>query len=193
MHLDTLRVEIEDMTAKKQGASSDPHVDNALLEHLLEQRHEIAEELHNSTSRVQAETALAELTSIDEADQMALLKALAKQQDPDAADILLAINELTPNKAIRKEARRALIQLAGTKIYPSWTPEPEAGPAVAVTNPPRFWKGFVTETREEGELEIVAAVAVEDRVGDLPRQLGEIHLQHTQRISPVDLLPHSIG
>jgi len=143
------------MTAKKQGDSSVPHGDNAQLEHLLEQRHEIAEELHNSTSRAQAETALAELTSIDEADQMALLKALAKQQDPDAADVLLAINELTPNKAIRKEARRGLIQLAGAKIYPSWTPEPETGPAVAVTNPPRFWKGFVTETREEGELEIV--------------------------------------
>ena len=143
------------MTAKKQGDSSVPHGDNAQLEHLLEQRHEIAEELHNSTSRAQAETALAELTSIDEADQMALLKALAKQQDPDAADVLLAINELTPNKAIRKEARRGLIQLAGAKIYPSWTPEPESGPAVAVTNPPRFWKGFVTETREEGELEIV--------------------------------------
>jgi len=143
------------MTAKKQGDSSVPHGDNAQLEHLLEQRHEIAEELHNSTSRAQAETALAELISTDEADQMALLKALAKQQDPDAADVLLAINELTPNKAIRKEARRGLIQLAGAKIYPSWTPEPESGPAVAVTNPPRFWKGFVTETREEGELEIV--------------------------------------
>jgi len=83
------------MTAKKQGDSSLPHGDNAQLEHLLEQRHEIAEELHNSTSRAQAETALAELTSIDEADQMVLLKALAKKQDTDAADILLAINELT--------------------------------------------------------------------------------------------------
>ncbi|MGZ3610328.1 MAG: tetratricopeptide repeat protein, partial [Ktedonobacteraceae bacterium] len=78
-----------------------------------------------------------------------------KQQDTNAADVLLAINELAPNKAIRKEARRALIQLAGAKIYPSWTPEPEPGPALAVSNPPRFWKGFVTETREEGELELV--------------------------------------
>jgi hypothetical protein len=155
MHLDTLRVEIEDMTAKKQGASSDPHVDNALLEHLLEQRHTIAKELHNSTSKAQAEVALAELTSIDEATQMALFKAMAKLHDTDAADVLLAMNELTPNKAIRKEARRALIQLAGAKIYPSWTPEPEPGPAIAITNPPRFWKGFVTETREEGELELV--------------------------------------
>ncbi len=143
------------MTAKKHRDSSVPHGDDAQLEHLLEQRHAIAEELHNSTNRAQAETALAELAKIDEASQMTLLKALAKQQDTDAADVLLAINELTPNKAIRKESRRALIQLAGTKVYPSWTPEPEAGPAVAVPNPPRFWKGFVTETREEGELEIV--------------------------------------
>ena len=143
------------MTAKKQRDSSVPHVDNAQLEHLLEQRHTIAKELHDSTSKAQAERALAELTSIDEAAQMALLKAMAKLQDADAADVLLAINELTPNKAIRKEARRALIQLAGAKIYPSWTPEPEPGPALVITNPPRFWKGFVTETREEGELELV--------------------------------------
>ncbi len=143
------------MAAKKQGDSFVPHADNAQLEHLLEQRHTIAKELHNSTSKAQAEAALAELTSIDETAQMALLKAMAKLHDTDAADVLLAMNELTPNKAIRKESRRALIQLAGAKIYPSWTPEPEPGPALAVTNPPRFWKGFVTETREEGELELV--------------------------------------
>src|SRR5271157_6311639 len=143
------------MTAEKQRDSSVPHGDDAQLVYLLEQRHEIAEELHNSASKTQAETALAELTSIDEAAQMALLKALAKQHDTDAADVLLAINELTPNKAIRKEARRALIQLAGAKVYPSWTPEPEAGPAVAMINPPRFWKGYVTEKREEGEIEVV--------------------------------------
>jgi tetratricopeptide (TPR) repeat protein len=143
------------MTAKKQGDSSVPHMDNAQFEHLLEQRHKIAEELHNSTSRVQAETALTELTSIDEAAQIGLLKTLAKQQDTDAADILLAMNELTPNKVIRKEARRALIQLTGAKIYPSWTPKSEPGPAVAPTYPPRFWKGTVTVTREEGEVEIV--------------------------------------
>ena len=143
------------MTTKKQRDSSVPHVDNAQLEHLLDQRHTIAKELHDSTSKVQADRALSELTSLDEAAQMALLKAMAKLQDTDAADVLLAINELAPNKAIRKEARRALIQLAGAKIYPSWTPEPEPGPALAKINPPRFWKGFVTETREEGELELV--------------------------------------
>jgi tetratricopeptide (TPR) repeat protein len=143
------------MTADKQRDASVPYKDSDQLAHLLERRHEIAEELHKSASRAQAETALAELTEADEASQMALLKALAKQVDSDAADVLLAINELTPNKAIRKEARRALIHLAGTKVYPSWTPEPEAGPASAVINPPRFWKGYVTEKREEGEIEVV--------------------------------------
>lgn len=144
------------MTAKKQTKYSIPYGDNAQIEHLLEQRHNIAEELHHSTSRAQAETALAELMQIDEASQLALLKALARQHDTDAADILLAINELTSNKAVRKESRRALIQLAGAKIYPGWTPEPEAGlTPVPVSNPPRFWKGFATEMREQGELEIV--------------------------------------
>ena len=143
------------MTAEKQRDSSVLHKDNDWLAHLLERRHEIAEELHKSTSRAQAETALTELTGTDEASQMALLKALAKQHDTDAADVLLAINELTSNKAIRKEARRSLIHLAGAKVYPSWTPEPEAGPAIAVINPPRFWKGYVTEKREEGEIEVV--------------------------------------
>src|SRR5215471_144373 len=124
------------MTAKKQGNSSIPHVDSDQLEHLLDQRHTIALELHSSTSKAQAERALAELTSIDETTQLALLKAMAKLQDTDAADVLLAINELAPNKAIRKEARRSLIHLAGARVYPSWTPEPEAGPAIAVINPP---------------------------------------------------------
>src|SRR5437762_8037664 len=101
MHLDILRVEIENMTAKKQGDSSVPHVNNAQLEHLLEQRHEIAKELHNSTSKAQAEIALAELTSIDEAAQMALLKALAKLQDTDAADILLRSEEHTSDSSHR--------------------------------------------------------------------------------------------
>jgi len=144
------------MTSQKKTNTSVPRGDDAQVQALLEKRHEIAAELHNSTSRAQAETALARLTDIDESTQMVLLKALAKQQDTDAADVLLAINELTPNKAIRKESRRALIQLAGAKIYPSWTPEPEPAPApLGVTNPPRFWKGYVSEMREQGEIEVV--------------------------------------
>src|SRR6202171_3978247 len=112
------------MTSKKSQQPFVPQGDDAHLQHLLEQRHSIAESLRGSSSRIQAETGLASITSNAEGTQLAFLKALAKQRDVDAADVLLALNELAPDKAVRKEARRALIQLAGSKIYHSWTAEP---------------------------------------------------------------------
>ena len=114
------------MASKKDTNAFTPQGDTTQVQQLLELRRRIAEELHGSTSRKQAERALAEISTTDEATQMALLKALARQHDTDAADVLLAVNELTTNKAVRKESRRALIQLAGAKIYPSWTPEQES-------------------------------------------------------------------
>ncbi|MGH2496259.1 MAG: tetratricopeptide repeat protein [Ktedonobacteraceae bacterium] len=143
------------MTSKKSQQPIVPQGDDAHLQHLLEQRHSIAETLHGSSSRVQAETALASITSNAENTQLALLKALAKQRDMDAADVLLALNELAPDKAVRKEARRALIQLAGSKIYPSWTPEPERPAAQTSSYVPRFWKGVIPIMREMGEIEII--------------------------------------
>lgn len=83
------------------------------------------------------------------------MKALAKQRDVDAADVLLALNELAPAKAVRKEARRGLIQLASSKIYPSWTPEPERQVAPVTSYAPRFWRGLVPLMRDRGELEII--------------------------------------
>src|SRR6185369_10238212 len=95
--------------------------------------------------------------ALDEATQMALLKGLVHVRDSDAADLMLAMHELAPAKTVRKEARRTLIQLAGAKVYPSWTPEPEATNVVgvAVEQPPRFWKGQVAEIRETGEMEMI--------------------------------------
>src|ERR1700730_4423993 len=143
------------MTSKKSQQPIIPQGDDAHLQHLLEHRHSIAESLRGSSSRLQAETALAQITSNAEGTQVALLKALAKQRDEDAADVLLALNELAPDKAVRKEARRGLIQLASSKIYPSWTPEPER-PAVTVSSQaPRFWKGMAPIMREVGEIEII--------------------------------------
>jgi len=144
------------MTAKKSQQPFVPQGDEAHLQHLIEQRHTLAESLRGSSSRVQAETALIEITSNAEGTQLAFLKALAKQQDMDAADVLLALNELAPDKVVRKEARRALIHLAGSKIYPSWTPEPEHPTTpVGSSTAPRFWKGVVPVMREVGDMEIV--------------------------------------
>jgi tetratricopeptide (TPR) repeat protein len=87
---------------------------------------------------------------------LAFLKALSKENTAPAADLLAAINALSPDKEARKEARRSLIRLEASKIYPQWTPPIAHTPAVQVNlpNPPRFWKGRVTQTREEGEIQL---------------------------------------
>src|SRR5712692_7130017 len=80
-------------------------------QHILEHYHQIANNLHASTNQEQAETALNEINNLPEGTQMALLKALSREHHTDAADVLIAINELSSTKGIRKEARRSLIQL----------------------------------------------------------------------------------
>ena len=142
------------MAAKKAKHPLNVQVDEAQIEHFLQQRQEMAAELRQSTSRAQANTALAAVYEADEATQFGLVKALAKLRETDAADVLLALHELAPQKEVRKEARRALIQLAGSKIYPSWTPGSEQPTAIAASNPPRFWKGVATLMREQGEVEL---------------------------------------
>src|SRR5579859_4489272 len=142
------------MTSKKSQQPFVPQGDDTHVQHLVEQRQSIAEALRGSSSRIQAETALAGITSNAEGTQLALLKALARQRDVDAADVLLALNELAPDKVVRKEARRGLIQLASSKIYPSWTPEPERPVAQVASQAPRFWKGLIPIMRERGEIEI---------------------------------------
>src|SRR2546426_6559476 len=111
------------MTRKKETNSVVSQEDNAQVQHLLEQSHQIADNLHNSSSQEEAEAVLSDINSMPEASQLTLLKALSKEHDTDAADVLIAINELSPNKSIRKEARRSLIRLEGAKVYPGWKPD----------------------------------------------------------------------
>ena len=145
------------MTAKKHIPAQLSQEDETQIQQFLDRRQAIAEELHGCTNRVQAEALLADIFSAAELTQMGLLKGLVRASDADAADLLLALHELAPEKTIRKEARRALIQLAGAKVFPSWTPEAESA---AVGTPgaeisPRFWKGQISEMRESGELQLI--------------------------------------
>src|SRR5690349_13227395 len=110
------------MTRKKDTDTLVSQEDNVQAQHLLAQIHQVAQELHKSTSREQAEAALTPITSAPEGTQLSLLKALSKEQDTDAADVLLALHTFNPIKEVRKEARRSLIRLEGAKIYPSWSP-----------------------------------------------------------------------
>src|SRR5437588_3731792 len=106
---------------------------------------------------------------------MALLKALSREYHQDAADVLVAINALSQLKSIRKEARRSLLRLEEARIYPRWEPPIERlSPVDAMQmqavnskvtdlmavieeseNPPRFWKGFVTDSRDIGEVDLL--------------------------------------
>ncbi|MFL5626968.1 MAG: tetratricopeptide repeat protein [Ktedonobacteraceae bacterium] len=145
------------MTQKNESATSLPPEESTQIQHLLAKYHQLAQGLHGSSNQAEAEELLKDINSLSEAGQIALLKALSKERDSDAADVILALHELSPFKSIRKEARRSLIRLEGAKIYPSWKP-PVAQVSlfqVPVSNPPRFWKGYVTLAREEGEVQLV--------------------------------------
>ncbi len=145
------------MPPRKETESVLSAEDNDQVQALLAQYHHLAQGLHNSIDREAAENALRAVTGLVEPVQIAFLKALAKEQHSDAADIMAALNALSPHKEIRKEARRALIRLEATKTYPQWTPPVTQQPAIQVNiaNPPRFWKGIVTQTREQGELQLL--------------------------------------
>jgi tetratricopeptide (TPR) repeat protein len=124
---------------------------------LLASYHQIATALHTSTNQEEAMAALSPLRNQPETVQLAMIRELAKERDTDAADVLSAVNALSQQKEVRKEARRALIRLEASKTYPQWAPPITQTPAVQVniSNAPRFWKGFVTQTREEGELQLL--------------------------------------
>jgi tetratricopeptide (TPR) repeat protein len=146
---------------KKKSPAAASQSDSKQAQSLFEQYHEIAQALRSSSDQPQAEVALESVSNEPEAVQMALLKLLAKTNDADAANVLLALNTLSPLKEVRKEARRGLIRLEQSKTYPSWQPPIENTPASHGTledesgNPPRFWKGYVTDSREAGEVSMM--------------------------------------
>ncbi len=144
------------MPAKKEINATLSSEENAQVQELSSHYQTIANQLQQSTENAQAEDALTAIFAQSESVQLALLKQLARINEPASADVLLAVNTFSTRKEVRKEARRALLRLEGAKVYPQWTPL--TTPAVAVQlpteNAPRFWKGFATQTREEGELQL---------------------------------------
>lgn len=153
------------MAKAKRKSKSIPVLqqDNTQVQQMLERYHEVANNLHSSSDQKQAEAALAEINNMPEGVQIALLKALSKEHHTDAADILIAINELSPTKSIRKEARRSLIHLEEARIYPHWRPPVDRTSAVQVaTSPLRFWKGVVTDSLDIGEVELVLCFELEE-------------------------------
>jgi tetratricopeptide (TPR) repeat protein len=156
----TIFKEVAGLSKKKNTQMTVSQEENTQVQHVFEHYQQIAANLHASKDQEQAETALAEITNLSESAQIALLKELAKENQVAAADVLTAIHELSTLKSVRKEARRSLIRLEGAKIYPHWESPVERTPAISAlqptsTNPPRFWKGLVSDTRETGEVQLL--------------------------------------
>jgi len=143
------------MAKKKKVSLPVSQEDNVQAQRVFEQYHQTANDLHTSVDQKQAETALAAINTMPEGAQIALLKALSKEHHTDAADVLAAINELSPIKSVRKEAHRSLIQLQGARIYPQWEPPVQQPLAVQTTTTPlQFWKGIVSDSLESGEVQL---------------------------------------
>src|SRR2546423_5603709 len=150
---------------KKEQKVTITQEDEAQAQTVLEQYHTIARKLRPSIDQKQAEAALSTVSDLTEAAQMALLKALSREHSTDAAHLLNAIYELSPMKSIRKEAHRSLIQLEGSRIYPQWEPPVErlspideirtAAMVEEANYPVRFWKGYVTDSRDVGEVQLM--------------------------------------
>ena len=145
------------MAKKDEHTTTLSDEENIQLQNVLEHSQELAQQIRNSTTPAQAETTLRDITSLSEDAQMALLKGLVKAQTIDAADILTAVNAFSPNKEVRKEARRSLLRLDAAKIYSRWTPPIAQATAIQVnvSHAPRFWKGSITQSREQGEVQLL--------------------------------------
>jgi tetratricopeptide (TPR) repeat protein len=145
------------MARKKEPISLLSEDENTQVQHLLTNYHQLAHNLRQSTDQAHIEAALSTIDALSEQAQLALLKALAKENTTDAADLLLAVNTVSTQKEARKEARRSLIRLESTKTYPQWISPIIQTPAIQtnVEQAPRFWKGLVTQSREEGEIQLL--------------------------------------
>ncbi|GER89242.1 hypothetical protein KDW_34040 [Dictyobacter vulcani] len=145
------------MSPKKQQDIQLSAEENTQVEDVFSRYQSISQQLHASDGQAQIETALQEIFALSEAAQISLVKSLAKTNTVEAADVLVAINALSPQKEVRKEARRGLLRLEGSKITPRWIAPAAQTPAVQirVSNPPRFWQGVATQTREEGEIQLI--------------------------------------
>jgi tetratricopeptide (TPR) repeat protein len=131
--------------------------ENERVQRLFSQYQQIAELLHTSLDQEQAQAALIVVSDLTQAAQIAFVKSLARVYETDAADLLAGINTFSQLKEVRKEARRGLLRLESHKVLPQWKPPIKENPAVqaSISHPPRFWKGVISQSREEGEVQLL--------------------------------------
>lgn len=145
------------MSQKKETGTQLSQENHQHIQDLFSRYHQIAERLHNSADQTQVEAILADITVLPAHVELVLLKMLARENNTDAADILTAIHTLGTDKDVRKEARRGLIRLEATKTYSRWKPPIVHTSVIQLQHneEPRFWKGLVTQSRDQGEIQLI--------------------------------------
>ena len=104
------------------GQANTPNGGNAIAQQYIEQYTQIAQKLNTSQTIEDALEVLAPISSLAETEQIAFLKEVGQKNDSAAADIAQAFIQLSDNKAVRKEARRRVVQLENNDIYSEWEP-----------------------------------------------------------------------
>ncbi len=145
------------------------------VQHVLAQYHQLATTLRESSDRGQVDAALTEINALPEGVQLLLVKELSKEKHADAADVLTAIYEVSSLKSVHKEAKRSLIRLEASRIYPGWRLPVEHTSVFdsisAATSNRRFWKGLVTDSLDVGEVQLLLCWEQGDNYKDV-RVLG---------------------
>src|SRR5579862_383581 len=88
---------------------------------LLDQLATLSQQLRQSSERAVASQALSPIERQPSSTALAFAQALSTRRETDAADVALALAELSQQQALRKEARKALVRLRSVGIAPSFS------------------------------------------------------------------------
>ncbi len=151
----------------QQPAASRPADASAAqaVQTLLDQLATLSQQLRQSSERAAAYQTLSPIDQQPASVALAFAQALSARRESDAADVALALAELSQHQALRKEARRALVRLRSAGIAPNFTV-----PASEAATPQRqrsFYLGYVSQTREQGEVQVALAWYENQTAGDV--------------------------
>jgi tetratricopeptide (TPR) repeat protein len=135
------------------------------VQSLLDQLPTLSQQLRQSSERAAACQALSPIEQQSANIALALASALGSRRETDAADVALALAELSQHQALRKEARRALVRLRSAGIAPSFSVP--AGEAAAPPRQRPFYLGYASQTREQGEMQLALAWYENQAAGDV--------------------------
>src|SRR5579871_1724949 len=157
---------------KTSGPKSQPVVPRSpdasaapAVQTLLDQLAILSQQLRQSSERAAAYQALSSIDQQPANVALAFAQSLGARREGDAADVALALAELSQHQALRKEARRALVRLRSVGIAPSFSV-----PTSEAAGPQRqraFYMGYVSQTREQGEMQVALAWYENQTAGDV--------------------------